>query len=127
MDGVDGDTGDKGDKGDPGTPGEKGDPGPSNAYADGPNSATLDNNLSTVASVEVPAGSYVVSASVRVANGFTSNANGLPTCFVATGSGGSIPRRQHLSKRAAAQNRHDFVNPDNLLHSARDRGSRRND
>jgi len=91
MDGVDGDKGDKGDKGDPGTPGEKGDPGPSNAYADGPNSATLDNNLSTVASVEVPAGSYVVSASVRVANGFTSNANGLPTCFVATGSGGSIP------------------------------------
>jgi hypothetical protein len=46
MDGVDGDKGDKGDKGDPGTPGEKGDPGPSNAYADGPNSATLDNNLS---------------------------------------------------------------------------------
>ncbi len=83
MDGVDGDKGDKGDKGDPGTPGEKGDPGPSNAYADGPNTDTFGSNAEIVASVTVPAGSYVVSASLRAIN--TNSTPRAAQCNVGTG------------------------------------------
>ena len=56
-------------RGAPGTDGEQGERGPSDAYADGPNFAPISRfGLTTAASLEVPAGSYVVSASLRLRN-----------------------------------------------------------
>jgi hypothetical protein len=81
RDGLDGAKGDKGDKGDPGVP------GPSDAYANyGDGVHTIGDGLTqTVASVTVPAGSYVLSATVA-AGQIDSGPEDLQCQFVAGGA-----------------------------------------
>ncbi len=67
--GTQGPQGEPGTDGEDGAPGVQGERGPSDAYADGPNVATIfDSGDPTVATVRVPAGEYVVSASLRLPN-----------------------------------------------------------
>lgn len=67
-------------KGDDGGEGATGARGPSDAFADGPNAFTLDSDQTPVASLSLPAGKFLVSASLTIENKGTSK--GSPHCVV---------------------------------------------
>lgn len=58
--------GDKGDPGTPGSPGATGERGPSNAWVDNVGSTTVDGTGGAVATVSLPAGNFVFSATADV-------------------------------------------------------------
>jgi hypothetical protein len=84
-----GDKGDKGDKGDPGDKGDQGDPGPtgpSDAYATTQTGDTvLTGSLSTVLSLNLPAGKYV--AHVTATAFEATNAAAFADCVLSGGGG----------------------------------------
>jgi hypothetical protein len=66
--GPKGDTGPVGPRGEIGPPGPKGDPGPSDAFATTHTSSTIDGTWKSIATLNLPAGSYIASASLSLHN-----------------------------------------------------------
>ncbi|MBA2694062.1 MAG: hypothetical protein H0U65_16480 [Rubrobacter sp.] len=81
ADGEDGAPGADGEDGATGTTGATGPRGPSNAYADGPNDIEISTDGSTVASLTLPPGNYLVSATLGLSNPSTSKV-GLVRCSI---------------------------------------------